>query len=107
MSRGRHTFELPGEAAAGEGLAAVVGLHPALCQTRTGLCNWGPNFPNCSAPVPSRISVIKIQSTSPAEAPVVREHPVALCSSADGSFQAVTPLPPQAPSEESRPSTPR
>ena len=31
----------------------------------------------------------------------------ALRSSAAGSFQAVTPLPPQAPSEESRPSTPR
>ena len=28
-------------------------------------------------------------------------------ASAAGSFQAVTPLPPQAPSEESRPSTPR
>ena len=35
------------------------------------------------------------------------EHPAALRSSAAGSFQAVTHLPPQAPSEESRPSTPR
>ena len=34
-------------------------------------------------------------------------HPAALRSSAAGSFQAVTPLPPQAPEEESRPSTPR
>lgn len=101
------TFELPCEAAAGEGLAAVAGTVPALCQPRTGLRNWGPNFPNCSAPVPSRISVIKIRSTSPATVSVVREHPAALRSSAAGSFQAVTPLPPQAPSEESRPSTPR
>ncbi len=100
-------FELPGEAAAGEGLAAVAGLPPALCQPHTGLRNWGPNFPNCSAPVPSRISVIKIRPASPATTSVLREHPAALRSSAAGSFQAVTPLPPQAPSEESHPSTPR
>ena len=100
-------FELPGEAAAGEGLAAVAGLHPALCQPRTGLHNWGPAPPNCSAPVPSRISVIKMQPVSPATTSVLREHPAALRSSAAGSFQAVTPLPPQAPEEESHPSTPR
>ena len=35
------------------------------------------------------------------------EQSSALRSSAAGSFQAVTPLPSQAPSEESRPSTPR
>lgn len=35
------------------------------------------------------------------------EQPAALRSSAAGSFQAVTPLPPQAPEEESRPSTSR
>ena len=34
--------ELPGEAAAGEGLAAVAGPSPALCQPRTGQRNWGP-----------------------------------------------------------------
>ena len=85
----------------------MVGLHPALCQPRTGLRNWGPNFPNCSAPVPSRISVIKTRPTSPATATVIRENPAALRSSAAGSFQAVTPLPPRASEEESRPSTPR
>ena len=37
--------ELPGEAAAGEGLAAVAGPSPALCQPRTGLRNWGPAPP--------------------------------------------------------------
>ena len=82
-------------------------MHPALCQPRTGLRNWGPNFPNCSAPVPSRIIVIKTRPTSPATATVIRENPAALRSSAAGSFQAVTPLPPRAPEEESRPSTPR
>ena len=60
------TSELPGEAAAGEGLAAVVGLHPALCQPRAGQRNWGPNFPNSSTPVPLRISGIKILTASPA-----------------------------------------
>jgi len=37
---------LPGDAAAGEGLAAVAGNVPALCQPRTVYRNWGPNFPN-------------------------------------------------------------
>ena len=44
---------------------------------------------------------------SPQGASVLCEQSSALRSSAAGSFQAVTPLPPQAPSEESRPSTPR
>ena len=39
---------LPGEAAAGEGLAAVAGSVPALCQPRTWQRNRGPNFPNSS-----------------------------------------------------------
>ena len=44
---------------------------------------------------------------SPQEASVLCEQSSALRTSGAGSFQAVTPLPPQAPSEESRPSTPR
>ena len=44
---------------------------------------------------------------SPLSASVQREQSVALRTSGAGSFQAVTPLPPQAPEEESRPSTPR
>ena len=44
---------------------------------------------------------------SPQVASVQCEQSSALRSSAAGSFQAVTPLPPQAPEEESRPSTPR
>ena len=44
---------------------------------------------------------------SPQGASVQCKQSSALRSSAAGSFQAVTPLPPQAPSEESRPSTPR
>ena len=44
---------------------------------------------------------------SPLEASVHCEQSSALRTSGAGSFQAVTPLPPQAPSEESRPSTPR
>ena len=39
------TSELPGEAAAGEGLAAVVGLHPALCQAPRRAEELGPQFP--------------------------------------------------------------
>ena len=38
---------------------------------------------------------------------VLCEQSSALRTSGAGSFQAVTPLPPQAPEEESRPSTPR
>ena len=44
---------------------------------------------------------------SPQVASVLCEQSSALRSSAARSFQAVTPLPPQASSEESRPSTPR
>jgi len=44
---------------------------------------------------------------SPLEASVQCEQSSALCTSGAGSFQAVTPLPPQAPEEESRPFTPR
>ena len=44
---------------------------------------------------------------SPLGASVQCEQSSALRTSGAGSFQAVTPLPPQAPSEESRPSTPR
>ena len=44
---------------------------------------------------------------SPLEASVQCEQSSALRTSGAGSFQAVTPLPPQAPEEESRPSTPR
>ncbi len=101
------TSELPGEAAAGKGLAAVVGLHPALCQPRTGQRNRGPNFPNSSTSVPPRITIVLLDRHLPHSASEQCKHPAALRSSAAGSFQAVTPLPPQAPSEESRPSTPR
>ena len=44
---------------------------------------------------------------SPQEASVQCGQSSALRTSGAGSFQAVTPLPPQAPEEESRPSTPR
>ena len=44
---------------------------------------------------------------SPLGAVVLCEQSSALRTSGAGSLQAVTPLPPQAPSEESRPSTPR
>ena len=44
---------------------------------------------------------------SPLGASVQCEQSSALRTSGAGSFQAVTPLPPQAPEEESRPSTPR
>ena len=81
MRCGGPTFEFPGEAAAGEGLAAVAGLHPALCQPRTGQRNRGPNFPNSSTSVPFRINGISIQATSPASASVKCEYPAALCPS--------------------------
>ena len=44
---------------------------------------------------------------SPLGTLVLCEQSSALRTSGAGSFQAVTPLPPQAPEEESRPSTPR
>ena len=72
---------LPGEAAAGEGLAAVAGTVPALCQPRTGQRNRGPNFPNSSTSVPLRINGINIQTVSPASASEQCEYPAALCPS--------------------------
>ena len=75
------TFELPGEAAAGEGLAAVAGPSPALCQPRTGQRNWGPAPPNSSTPVQVRISSINMQLASPASTKKKREHPAALIAS--------------------------
>ena len=72
---------IPGEAAAGEGLAAVAGLHPALCQPRTGQRNWGPVPPNSSTSVQPRINDIKFLLTSSASASAVCENPAALCPS--------------------------
>ena len=57
--------------------------------------------------VQPRRAVVLLDRHHPHSASVQCVHPAALRSSAAGSFQAVTPLPPQAPSEESRPSTPR
>ena len=57
--------------------------------------------------VPPRRPSVPCEGHHSPSVSVVCGHPVALRSSAAGSFQAVTPLPPQAPSEESRPSTPR
>ena len=57
--------------------------------------------------VPPRTAVVRLARHLPHSASVQHEHPAALRSSAAGSLLAVTPLPPQAPSEESRPSTPR
>ena len=74
-------FDLPGEAAAGEGLAAVAGPSPALCQPRTGQRNWGPAPPNSSTPVQVRISGINMQLTSPASTLVQCENPAALGAS--------------------------
>ena len=74
-------FDLPGEAAAGEGLAAVAGPSPALCQPRTGQRNWGPVPPNSSTPVQVRISSINMQPASPASALVQCEDPAALIAS--------------------------
>ena len=81
MQCGGPTFELPGEAAAGEGLAAVAGPSPALCQPRTGQRNWGPVPPNSSTPVQVRISGINIRLTSPASTLVRCENPAALIAS--------------------------
>lgn len=81
MRCGGPTFEFPGEAAAGEGLAAVAGTVPALCQPRTGQRNRGPNFPNSSTSVPLRINGINIQTVSPASASEQCEYPAALCPS--------------------------
>ena len=74
-------FDLPGEAAAGEGLAAVAGPSPALCQPRTGQRNWGPVPPNSSTPVQVRISCISMQPASHASTIVRCEVPAALGAS--------------------------
>ncbi len=74
-------FELPGEAAAGKGLAAVAGPSPALCQPRAWQRNQGPNFPNSSTTAQPRITLINPRRTSPASTSVLREHPAALCPS--------------------------
>lgn len=71
------TSELPVEAAAGEGLAAVAGPSPALCQPRAGQRNRGPNFPNSSTSAQARSNSIKSQTASPASTSVQCEHPAA------------------------------
>ena len=128
MSYERPTFELPGEAAAGKRPPSrTSGL-----QVRQGAAH----FPRAlhqpyqySSPAPAVVLALRgpyqrvvdmrgraVSHRTPSVvcdrhlsllAPVQCEHPAALRSSAAGSFQAVTPLPLQAPSEESRPSTPR
>ena len=75
------SFELPCEAAAGEGLAAVAGPSPALCQPRAGQRNRGPNFPNSSTPAQLRISGINMQPASPASTRKQFQDPAALCPS--------------------------
>ena len=77
--------ELPVEAAAGEGLAAVAGPSPALCQPRAGQRNRGPVPPKSSTSAQPRISDINIPLTSPASALVQFEHPAALCPRAGRS----------------------
>ena len=57
--------------------------------------------------VPPRRPSVLLDLHHPHSASVRCGHPAALGSSAAGSLLAVTPLPPQAPSEESRPSAPR
>ena len=57
--------------------------------------------------VPPRRAAVLLDCHHPHSASVQCGHPAALRSSAAGSLLAVTPLPPQAPSEESRPSAPR
>ena len=81
MRREGPTFELPGEAAAGKGLAAVAGPSPALCQPRTGQRNWGPAPPNSSTTAQLRISVVNMQSPSPASTRKKCGHPAALGAS--------------------------
>ena len=83
--------ELPGEAAAGKGLAAVAGPSPALCQPRAVQRNRGPNFPNSSTTAQLRISSINTQPASPASTRKQCEHPAALRSSAAGSARHQKP----------------
>ena len=84
MRCGGPTFEFPGEAAAGEGLAAVAGTVPALCQPRTGQRNRGPNFPNSSTRCNSAGASVSLHRHHPLSASVQRERPAALCSEAAG-----------------------
>ena len=88
--------DLPGEAASGEGLAAVVGLHPALCQPRAGQRNRGPNFPNSSTSAPPRIATVLLDWHHPLSVFVGCEHPAALRSSAAGSLPLRKSAVPQA-----------
>ena len=57
--------------------------------------------------VPPRRASVLLDRHHPHSASVLCEHPAASRTSGAGSFRAVTPRPPQAPSEESRPCTPR
>ena len=85
------TSNLPGEAAAGKGLAAVVGLHPALCQPRAGQRNRGPNFPNSSTSALPRTAVVLLDRHNPHSASVQCGHPAALRSCAAGSLSLRKP----------------
>ena len=72
-----------------------------LRSPRGGVCNIR------GRKVQPRKAVVLLDRHHPLSVSVQCGHPAALGSSAAGSFRAVTPLPPQAPSEESRPSIPR
>ena len=85
------TSYLPGEAAAGKGLAAVAGLHPALCQPRAGQRNRGPNFPNSSTTAQPRIASVLLEGHHPLSVSVLCEHPAALRSFAAGSARHQKP----------------
>ena len=82
----RPASKLPVESAAGKGLAAVAGLHPALCQPRAGQRNRGPNFPNTSTSAQPRTAVVLLDRHHPLSVSVGCEHPAALRSSAAGSL---------------------
>ena len=74
----------PPEAASGEGLAAVAGSVPALCQPRTWQRNRGPNFPNSSTRCSSASASSSFLRTSPASTSVLCESPAALAAQLRG-----------------------
>lgn len=84
MSCGRPTSKLPGESAAGKGLAAVVGLHPALCQPRIAVVLLDRHPPRIQRPCSASIL--------PPHAPPVLGRSLSVSQAVGRAASSLTPL---------------
>jgi len=72
---------VPGRVGGRKGAGCSGRLAPGPLPAPHRAAQLGPNFPNCSAPVPPRIPASRFIGHHPHSASVLREHPAALCPS--------------------------